>query len=166
MNLHAAVQDVEPDKDTLRELHRTIKKVTEDTEGMRFNTAISAMMEFTNHMTAQKVRPKGVMKSFVLLLAPFAPHIAEELWATLGNTTTLAYEPWPTFDPALCKADEIEIPVQVNGKLKAKLMLPAEADNAVMEAAALADESVKVALGGKTPKKVIVAKGRLVNIVV
>src|SRR5206468_6609678 len=102
VTLNAAVQDVEPDKETLRELHRTIKKVTEDTDGMRFNTAISAMMEFSNHMTGQKVRPKGVLRPFVLLLAPYAPHVAEELWAALGNATTLAYEPWPKFDPELC----------------------------------------------------------------
>ncbi len=166
MKLNAAVQEVAPDAETLRELHRCIKKVTEDTDGMRFNTAISAMMEFSNHMTQQKVRPKAVLSPFVLLLAPYAPHVAEELWAALGNTTTLAYEPWPKFDPTLCKADEVEIPVQVNGKLKAKLMLPAEIDNAALEAAAMADEGVKAALGGKTPKKVIVVKGKLVNIVV
>jgi leucyl-tRNA synthetase len=165
VKLHTAVQDVEPSKEALRELHRTIKKVTEDTDGMRFNTAISAMMEFTNYMTKQTVRPVSVLRPFVLLLAPYAPHVAEELWAALGNTTTLAYERWPAFDPALCKADEIEVPVQVNGKLKAKLMLPAEVDNAAMEAAALADEVVKAAVGGKPPKKVIVVKGKLVNVV-
>lgn len=166
MKLNATVQDVESEKETLRELHRTIKKVTEDTDAMRFNTAISAMMEFSNHMTQQKVRPKSALRTFVLLLAPFAPHVAEELWAALGNSNTLAYEPWPKFDPELCKADEIEIPVQVNGKLKAKLMLPAEVDNAAMEAAALADDGVKAALGGKAPKKVIVVPKKLVNVVV
>jgi leucyl-tRNA synthetase len=166
MKLNASVRDVEPDKDTLRELHRTIKKVTEDTDAMRFNTAISAMMEFSNHLTKQEVRPRAVLTPFVLLLAPYAPHVAEELWAALGNKSTLAYEPWPKFDPELCKADEIEIPVQVNGKLKAKLLLPAETDNAGLEAAALADESVKGALGGKTPKKVIVVPKKLVNVVV
>jgi leucyl-tRNA synthetase len=166
VKLNATVQESEPDKETLRELHRTIKKVTEDTDGMRFNTAIAAMMEFTNYLTKQTVRPKAVLTPFVLLLAPYAPHVAEELWAALGNETTLAYEPWPKFDPALTKADEIEVPVQVNGKLKAKLLLPAEVDNAAMEAAALADDGVKAALGGKPPKKVIVVKGKLVNVVV
>ena len=166
MKVSAAVHDAEPDKETLRELHRCIKKVTEDTDGMRFNTAISAMMEFTNHMTGQKVRPKSVLRPFVLLVAPYAPHVAEELWAALGSATTLAYEPWPTFDPELLKADEIEVPVQVNGKLKARLKVPAETDNVGLEAAALADESVNAALAGKTPKKVIVVKGKLVNVVV
>jgi leucyl-tRNA synthetase len=166
VKLHSAVQDVEPSKEALRELHRCIKKVTEDTDGMRFNTAISAMMEFTNHMTKQTVRPRSVLTPFVLLLAPYAPHVAEELWAALGNGDTLAYEPWPKFDPELVKADEIEVPVQVNGKLKAKLRVPAEVDAAALEAAALADDGVKVALGGKTPKKVIVVKGKLVNVVI
>ena len=89
----------------------------------------------------------------MLLLAPFAPHIAEELWHALGHTTTLAYEPWPTFDPALAKADEIEVPVQVNGKLKARLTVPAEIDDAALEAAALADETVKGQIAGKTDQE-------------
>ena len=166
VSLNATVQDVEPDKETLRELHRCIKKVTEDTEQMRFNTAISAMMEFSNHLTQQKVRPTAVLRPFVLLLAPYAPHVAEELWAAMGNKLTLTYEPWPKYDPELCKADEIEIPVQVNGKLKARLMLPAGTDNVGLEAAALADPGVQAALGGKTPKKVIVVPQKLVNVVV
>ncbi|HVK17733.1 MAG TPA: class I tRNA ligase family protein, partial [Fimbriiglobus sp.] len=164
--LHPGVTDAEPDKETLRQLHRTIQKVTEDTEGMRFNTAISAMMEFTNHMTGQKVRPRTVLEPFVLLLAPYAPHVAEELWAALGHKTTLAYESWPTFDPALTKADEIEIPVQVNGKLKAKLLVPAETDEKGLEAAALADPKVQEQIAGKTVKLVKVVPKRLVNIVV
>ena len=107
-----------------------------------------------------------MLKPFVLVLAPYAPHAAEELWETLGGTTTLAYEPWPSYDPALCVADEIEVPVQVNGKIKAKLTVPMEIDAAGLEAAALNDEAVLAALGGKTPKKVIVVPKKLVNIVV
>jgi leucyl-tRNA synthetase len=158
--------DAEPDRETLRQLHRTIQKVTEDTEGMRFNTAISAMMEFTNYMTGQKVRPKSVLEKFVLVLAPYAPHLAEELWSALGHKDTLAYEPWPKFDAELAKADEIEIPVQVNGKLKAKLMVPAETDEKGLEAAALADAKVKEQIAGKTVKMIKVVPRRLVNIVV
>ena len=101
------------------------------------------MMEFTNHLTQLKARPRAVLEPFVLLLAPYAPHVAEELWAVLGHTPSLAYEPWPAFDPALTKADEIEVPVQVNGKLRAKLHVPAETDNAGLEAAARADERVQ-----------------------
>ncbi len=166
MTLNPAVTGAEPDKETLRQLHRTIQKVTEDTAGLRFNTAISAMMEFTNHLTGLKVRPRAVLEPLVLLLAPFAPHVAEELWAALGHTPTLAYEPWPQFDPALTKADEIEIPVQVNGKLKAKLLVPAETDEKGLEAAALADPKVQEQIAGKTVKLVKVVPKRLVNIVV
>ena len=165
--LNSTVKDVEPDKETLRLLHRTIKKVTEDTEGLRFNTAISTMMEFSNHLTSKvEVRPKKAMETFVLLLAPYAPHIAEELWHVLGHGKTLSYEPWPKFDPALTKADEIEIPVQINGKLRAKLTVPAEIDNAGLEKAALEDEKVKEQIAGKTIKKVVVVPKKLVNIVV
>ena len=166
VKLNATVKDVPPGKETLRELHRCIQKVTEDTEAMRFNTAISAMMELTNHLTKEAVRPLSVLKPFVLLLAPYAPHAAEELWAALGLGPTLAYEPWPAFDAELVKADEIEIPVQINGKLKAKLLVPAGIDAAGLEVAALADEAVKQALAGATPKKVIVVPKKLVNLVV
>ncbi|OWK38472.1 leucine--tRNA ligase [Fimbriiglobus ruber] len=166
MALSPAVRDVEPDTDTLRALHRTIQKVTDDTDGMRFNTAISAMMEFTNHMTKLEVRPRKVLETFVLLLAPYAPHVAEELWAAFGHATTLAYEPWPKYDPALTKADEIEIPVQVNGKVKAKLMVPAEIDDKALEAVALADPRVQEQIAGKTVKMVKVVPKRLVNIVI
>ena len=166
MRLNPAVKDAEPDKDTLRVLHRTIQKVGEDTDGLRFNTAISAMMEFVNHVTKLEVRPRAVLDPFVLLLAPYAPHIAEELWAALGHGTTLAYEPWPKFDPALTKADEIEIPVQVNGKVKARLKVPAEVTDADLEAAAIADATVQAAIAGKTVKMVKVVPKKLVNIVV
>jgi leucyl-tRNA synthetase len=161
------VQEVAPDQATGRLLHQTIKRVTDDLESMSFNTAIAAMMEFTNHLTQQPVRPRAVLRTFVLLLSPFAPHLAEELWQALGGTKTLAYEPWPTYDPALLKADEIEVPVQVNGKLRTKLKVPADIDAAALEAAARADERVRAALEGKTVRKVVIAPGnKLVNLVV
>ncbi|MDY3551610.1 leucine--tRNA ligase [Gemmata sp. JC717] len=166
LTLNPAVKDVEPDRDTLRVLHRTIQKVGEDTEGLRFNTAISAMMEFVNHATKLEARPRAVLEPFVLLLAPYAPHVAEELWRALGHTDTLAYAPWPKFDPALAKADEIEVPVQINGKKKAVLKVPAEIDDAALEAAARADEAVKAAIDGKIVKMVKVVPRKLVNIVV
>jgi leucyl-tRNA synthetase len=166
LKLHSAVKDVEPDRETLRVLHRTIQKVTEDTEGLRFNTAIAAMMEFVNHVTRLEVRPRKVLDPFVLLLAPYAPHAAEELWQVLGHTNTLAYEPWPQFDPTLAKADEIEVPVQVNGKLKARLKVPADIDDTALEAAALADQTVQAQIAGKTIKRVIVKSQQLVNVVV
>ncbi|HXD87438.1 MAG TPA: leucine--tRNA ligase [Urbifossiella sp.] len=166
MRLNTAVKDVPPDKDTLRVLHRTIQKVTEDTEALRFNTAISAMMEFVNHVTKLDPRPRSVLDPFVLLLAPYAPHVAEELWRALGHTGTLAYELWPKFDPALTREDEIEIPVQVNGKLKSRLKVPAEVSDAELEAAARADSAVQTAIAGKTIKMVKVVPRKLVNIVI
>jgi len=164
--LNATVKNVEPDKETLRLLHHTIQKVTEDTEHLHFNTAISCMMEFSNHLTGKTERPMKAMETLVLLLAPYAPHAAEELWSVLGHTKSLAYEPWPKFDLALTKADEVEIPVQINGKLRTKLVAPAEIDNAALEALALADEKVKELIAGKTIKKLIVVPKKLVNIVV
>ena len=166
LKLNAAVKDIEPDKDTLRVLHRTVQKVTEDTDGLRFNTAIAAMMEFVNHVTKLEARPRAVLEPFVLLLAPYAPHVGEELWRALGHTTTLAYEPWPAWDPALTKADEIEVPVQVNGKVRARLRVPAEIGDKELEAAALADEAVKAQTAGKTVKMVKVVPRKLVNVVV
>ena len=174
LKLQDAVQEVEPDKETKRILHLTVKRVTDDLDKMSFNTAIAAMMELTNHLTPQSVRPRSVLKTFALLLGPFAPHLAEELWSVLhgraegGNALggSLAYEPWPAYDETLLKADEIEIPVQINGKLRGKLMVPAGIDPKTLEKTALADEKVRALLEGKTIKKVIVVPGKLVNIVV
>jgi leucyl-tRNA synthetase len=166
LKLHPAVQDVEPDRDTLRILHQTIKKVTEDTERLSFNTAIAEMMKFVNHVTAMAVRPRRILEPFVLLLSPYAPHIAEELWRALGHPHTLAYEPWPQFDPELAKDDEIEIPVQINGKLRTVLKVPADIDDAALEAAAMADAKVQESLAGKPVAKVIVRSKKLVNLVV
>ena len=171
LKLQDSVQDVEPDKETKRLVHLTIKRVTDDLDKMSFNTAIAAMMEFTNHLTPQAVRPRSVLKTFALLLNPFAPHLAEELWLALraegGNAPgSLAYEHWPTYDESLLVADEVEIPVQINGKLRAKLMVATVLDKATLEKIALADEKVRALLEGKTIKKVIVVPGKLVNIVV
>src|SRR4029453_11372537 len=107
LTLNAAVQKVEPTNEQLRTLHKTIKQVTGDIEQLQFNTAIARMMEFTNFFTKESVRPPSIMHQFILLLSPFAPHIAEELWQLLGHTKTLAYEPWPKFDDALTKDAEI-----------------------------------------------------------
>ncbi len=161
-----SVQKVEPDRDTLRKLHQTIQKVTEDLDGMRFNTAIAAMMEFSNHLTKLPVRPRPVLEPFMLLLSPFAPHLAEELWHALGHTTTLAYEPWPKFDEALTRAEEIEIPVQINGKLRSKVTVPADAEEKAIQAAAMADPRVQELVQGKHIKKVIVVPKKLVNLVI
>ena len=133
---------------------------------MRFNTAIAAMMEFKNYLNKLELRPRSVLEPFVLILSPFAPHIAEELWRALGHAETLAYETWPTADPAQLKADTIEVPVQVNGKLRSRVIVPADSDESALETAALADAKIQALTAGKQIKKVIVAKGKLVNIVV
>jgi leucyl-tRNA synthetase len=155
----------------LKTLHACIKKVTEDLDGMRFNTAISAMMVFINEANTWQTKPLPVMKTFLQLLAPFAPHLAEELWARLHSTfgqraPSLAYAPWPKFDPALLVENEIEIPVSVNGKMRDVIKVLADADNAKLEAAAFASEKVKALIAGKTIKKVIVVPKKMVNIVV
>jgi leucyl-tRNA synthetase len=166
VQLDSSVQDVPATPDQLRILHKTIRAVTDDIERMAFNTAISRMMEFTNGMSDQEVRAKSVLEQFVLLLSPFAPHIAEELWFALGHTTTLAYEPWPVADPQWLIEDSVEVPVQVNGKLRARLVVPAGTTAEVLQATAEADETVRRQLEGKTVVKVIVVPGRLVNFVV
>ncbi|MHC4636934.1 MAG: class I tRNA ligase family protein, partial [Planctomycetota bacterium] len=127
---------------------------------------ISAMMIFVNHLSRQSIRPKDVIEKFVLILAPFSPHIAEELWARLGHCDTLAYEPWPDYDPELIKEKEIELAVQVLGKIKDRIVVAADADEEQIKQKALASEKVIAALAGREPKKIIVIKSRLVNIVV
>ncbi len=164
--LNDSVKESEPDRETVRQMHRTIQRVTEDLEGMRFNTAIAALMEFSTFLTALPVRPKSVLETLVLLLSPMAPHIGEELWEVLGHKQTLAYEPWPKFDPALARADEIEVPVQVNGKLKARLTVAAEIEEDALRRTALEDARIKEQIKGKQVKKVIVVPRKLVNIVV
>jgi len=163
--LDPAVQDVEADEETLRLLHQTIKKVTDDIEGFGFNTAISQMMIFVNHLGRLAVRPRGVVESFVLLLSPFAPHIAEELWQRLGHDQSLAYEPWPAYDEALAREKSVELAVQVCGKIKDRITVPADASEETVRQTALAREKVQAAIAGKPIKKVIVIKSRLVNIV-
>jgi leucyl-tRNA synthetase len=123
------------------------------------------MMELTNYLTPLTVRPRSVLEPFVLILSPFAPHLAEELWRALDHEQTLAYEPWPKFDPGLTKADEIEVPVQINGKVRHRLTVPAGIDKAALEKAALEDPVVRKLLEGKQVRKVIVVPGKLVNIV-
>ncbi|HYV27890.1 MAG TPA: class I tRNA ligase family protein, partial [Candidatus Eisenbacteria bacterium] len=175
IQLKADIQDVQPTAAQLKTLHGCIKKVTEDLESLRFNTAISAMMEFVNDALHWETKPAAVLRNFLQLLAPFAPHLAEELWEKLNiqhstfniqHSTNLAYAPWPQFDPALLVEDTLEIPVQVNGKLRDVIRVPANADNAALEAAAMSSEKVQPFLAGKTIKKIIVVPQKLVNIAV
>ncbi|MEE9294895.1 MAG: class I tRNA ligase family protein [Phycisphaerae bacterium] len=163
--LSAALTEEPPDAVTRRLLHKTIKTITEDLEQFKFNTAIAAMFEFVNHMTPRKQRCREVIETFVLLIAPFAPHMAEELWQRLGRTDSLAYHRWPDFDPELAKDPEVEIAVQVMGRIKSRIVVSADIDEKALEQAALADERIQREIAGKTVRKVIVVKGRLVNVV-
>jgi len=164
--LNPAVQAAELTDEQSRVLNKTIRAVTDDLESMDFNTAIARMMEFVNAFTKQSVRPISAMKDFVLLLAPFAPHIAEELWRLLGGSRSLAYEPWPTCDDRWLKEDTVQIPVQINGKVKSKIQLPANADSDAMIEAARSDPKIAELLSGKQVVKTIAVPGRMVNFVV
>ncbi len=166
MQLNASVVDTPPTPEQNRILHKTIGAVTDDVDKLKFNTAIARMIEFTNFFTKETERPREVLEKFVLLLAPFAPHMAEELWQALGHKNTLAYEPWPKFDAELAKEDTIEVPVQINGKVRSKLTVAAGTSAADQEAAAKADARVAELVDGKQIVKVVVVPGRLVNLVV
>lgn len=153
---------------TLRLLHRTIAGVSEDYAGLRNNTAVAKLIEYTNHLTKEHrdAVPRAAVEPLVLMLAPLAPHMAEELWLRLGHTTSLAHGPFPVADPAYLVEDTVEYPVQVNGKVRGRVTVAADADRDTLEAAALADEKVLAFLAGAQPRKVIVVPGRLVNLVV
>jgi leucyl-tRNA synthetase len=155
-----------PTREQQRLLHQTIAKVTEDIEAMRFNTAISALIELTNAAYKWPSMPRAVAGPYVLLLSPLAPHLAEELWQRLGHAESLAYHAWPVADPALLKADVIEIPVQVNGKVRAKITVPAEAQESEVIEIAKADSNVGKHLAGQSVKRAIYVRGRIVNFVV
>jgi leucyl-tRNA synthetase len=163
---NSAVRPVEPTDEQKRVLHKTIAAVTRDLEGMDFNTAIARMMEFVNFFTKQSIRPQEAMESLTLLLSPFAPHIAEQLWRVLGHTETLAYQPWPPFDEALTQDAVVEVPVQIRGKLRGRITVPADTGKAELEQAARADEKIAAYLAGKQIIKTVVVPGRLVNFVV
>ena len=160
-----AEKDVTPNEEQLRVLHKTIRSVTQDMESLSFNTAISRLMEFVNYFTGQDVRPLHCMDCFVLMLAPMAPHISEELWQCLGHSESLAYAPWPKFDPKHVEESTVELPVQINGKVRGRITIAVDAVNSEVERIALADSKVKKYLEGKTVRKVIIVPGKLVNIV-
>jgi leucyl-tRNA synthetase len=160
------VSDEPPSDDQLRELHRTIDKVTRDIQALSFNTAIARMMEFVNFCTPLERRPRALLEPFVTILAPFAPHLAEELWEILGREAPVSLARWPAVDDRWLHDDTVEIPVQVQGKLRARVTVPADADAAAMQAAAAADPRIAELLAGKTIVKVVAVPGRLVNFVV
>jgi len=158
--------DAEGSASFQRTWHRTIKKVTEDIEALRFNTAISQLMIFVNDAYKEERLPLAAMRHFVQMLSPFAPHLAEELWEKLGGTDTITYEPWPEYDEALTVDEQVEIAVQVNGKIVDRILVSPDLNEQELQEAAMRSEKASAAIAGKTVRKVIPVKGKLVNIVV
>ncbi len=154
-----------PPTELVKTLHQSIKKVSEDTSNFLFNTAISQMMILSNEMNTYSVRYKEIWQPFVLLLAPYAPHLAEEFWEELGYQKTLAYEPWPQYQENLTKEAEIELVIQVNGKTRAKTKVKADTAKEQLQTIALSIDTVQAILKNKSPKKIIVVPNKLVNIV-
>ena len=154
------------DGETARLVHRTVKKVGEDIDGLRLNTAISSMMILSNHLAGLKPVPKDAIEKLVLCLSPFAPHLAEELWFTLGHTTSTASEAFPSFDPVLCEDSVIEMAVQVNGKVRGRINIAKDASPEDAETAALQDASVQRFIGGCSVKKTIYVPGKILNLII
>jgi leucyl-tRNA synthetase len=169
VKLSPAIRDVEPTAEQLKLLHATIKAVTDDLDAMGFNTAISRMMECVNEVmrgiAAGQPFPRKMAEPFLLLVAPFAPHLGEQLWQLLGHRESVAYAPWPAYDSALLVAKEVEVVFQVNGKLRDRVKVAAGLSQAELEKVALANEKVRQHTTGKTVRKVIVVPDKLVNIV-
>jgi len=147
-------------------MHRAIKKIEEDIAALRFNTAIAELIKLNNEMTHLSVIPRELAENVTLMLAPFAPHIAEELWEHLGHTKSLARRPWPTYDPAKLIESTMELPVQVNGKLRDKISVPADADQETILTTAASAAGVRPWLEGKAMKKRLYVENKLVNFVV
>jgi leucyl-tRNA synthetase len=161
-----ALSDGSPAVALDRTLHKTIRKVTEDIEALRFNTAIAQLMILVNDLTPLERRPRSVVETLILLVAPFAPHLGEELWQRLGHGESLAYAPWPAWDPARVLEETVTVAVQINGKLRATLELPRDVAEAEARQAALADERVRRYVDGGELRKVIFVKNKLLNLVV
>ncbi len=153
-----------PDDALTRLQHQTTRKVTDDIEAMRFNTAISAMMVLTNELMKLEQVPTEVLDVLAKLVHPFAPHLGEEVWEMLGHTPSIQAEPWPTYDPALCEEDEVEVPVQINGKVRARITLAKDATEA--QAVAAAQEALTTHLEGKTLRKTIWVPNKILNLIV
>ena len=147
-----------------RLVHQTIRKVGDDIEGMRFNTAISAMMVLSNELMKLEQAPSEPLEVLAKLLHPFAPHLGEELWEMLGHSGSIQNEPWPEYDPKLCEEDEIEVPVQINGKVRARIKLPKDASEE--QALAAAREALAAQLGDKSLRKTVWVPNKILNLIV
>jgi leucyl-tRNA synthetase len=164
--LSSALKDVGPDRAQQKITHATIKKITDDIESLSFNTAISQMMIFVNAFTNAEIVPVPAMRTFLILLSPFAPHLASELWEKLGSRADITEQPWPQYDERFLVEDELEIVIQVNGKLRDRMRLSISATEEELKAAALANPRVKEFTGGRTIRKIVVVPKKLVNVVV
>lgn len=162
----SVVTDDEPTREQCRALHQCIQKVTEEIEGMRFNTAIAAMMEFINTANKWNNRPKGILETFVLLLSPLAPHLAEELWQRIGHPQTLAYEPWPKVNDDYLKESEVTMAVQVNGKTRGTIQVPPVADEVAALKAALENQALSRHIDEKKIVKKIFVQGKILNLII
>ncbi|AIZ40641.1 leucine--tRNA ligase [Cellulophaga baltica] len=159
------VTDTEASKDNLKTLHKTIKKVEEDIENFSFNTSVSTFMIAVNELSAQKCTSREVLEALVILVSPYAPHIAEELWSKLGHTTSIATAPFPKFEASHLVESSKEYPVSFNGKMRFKLELPMDFTKDQIEEVVMAHEKTIQQLAGRTPKKVIIVPGKIINIV-
>jgi leucyl-tRNA synthetase len=164
--LDVSIQEGIPDVDYERLYHQTVKKVGDDIDGLRFNTAISQMMIFVNETMKLEFRPRKLLENFVLLLSPFAPHVAEELWEKLGHAQSTAYEPWPVYDEAKCAESMVEVVLQINGKIRSKIAVAKDTSDAELERLALDDANIKRYTAGKHIIKKIIIPNKLVNIVI
>jgi leucyl-tRNA synthetase len=168
--LSPRIQDISPDKSQLKLVHATIKKVTEDIESLSFNTAISQMMVFVNGFTNVERIPVTALRVLLVLLNPFAPHLTSELWEKLGakfrvEPAEVEQQPWPSYDEALLVENEVEIVVQINGKMRARLKIATDASEETVQAVALGVPKIAAAIAGKGIRKVVIVPNKLVNIV-
>ena len=158
-------QDEEPTKDNLKTLHKTIKKVEEDIENFSFNTSVSTFMIAVNELTAQKCNSKAILEPLLILVSPYAPHIAEELWSQLGHGESISTAPFPKFDESYLVESSKNYPISFNGKMRFTLELPLDLSKEDIEKAVMNHEKTKAQLEGRVPKKVIVVPGKIVNVV-
>ncbi|MBL4605361.1 MAG: class I tRNA ligase family protein, partial [Flavobacteriaceae bacterium] len=159
------ISDVKPTAEELKTLHKTIKKVEEDIENFSFNTSVSTFMIAVNELTAQKCNKRAILEPLLILISPYAPHIAEELWSQLGNTASISEAAFPVFDAKHLVESSKNYPISFNGKKRFTLELPLDMSKEEMEKVVMAHEKTQAQLEGRTPKKVIIVPGKIVNIV-
>jgi leucyl-tRNA synthetase len=163
---HRPLVDGAIEGDTAKLVHRTVKKVTDDIEALRFNTAISAMMILANHLAGQSSPHREAVEKLVLCLSPYAPHLAEELWCAMGHAASIADAAWPSYDEALTVDDVVELAVQVNGRVRGRLQVSREAEAEQVREAALQEPNVAKHVEGRAVKKFIYVPGRIANLIV